>query len=138
MPFKPEHLRALRLQPAQAWCEPHLTDDLLAQTAELEAYTAMVDGEPIACAGFMPFWEGRAMVWSYIGAQAGSHMFAITRAVQRALDLTPYRRVEAYVDAGFEAGVRWVTLLEFEFEGTLRAFLPDGRDQLLFARVKNG
>lgn len=138
VPLTAEHLARLALQPAQAWCRPHLTDDTLTETAALGGYTALVEGEPIACCGLMPFWPGRAMAWSFIGANAGSHMVALTRAVQRHFAACGVRRIEAYVDEGFDAGRRWVELLGFEFEGRLEAFLPDGRSQLLYARINHG
>lgn len=138
VPMTSSHLARIRLQPAQAWCRPHLTDDLMNDTVGLGGFTALVGDEPIACAGLMEFWTGRAMAWSFIGAQAGSHMIALTRAVRDHLEGSPYRRIEAYVDEGFDAGHRWVGLLGFEAEGLLRAFLPDGRNQVLYSKVKHG
>jgi hypothetical protein len=138
-PFHVEHLKRLQLQPAQAWCTPHLQGDLLEWLSEIDdAWTAFVDDEPILVGGLCHFWPGRAVVWSYVAASAGPHMVALTRAVERFLDLKAPRRTEAYVDAEFDAGHRWVTLLGFEREGYLKAFTPTGGDQVLYSRVRNG
>jgi RimJ/RimL family protein N-acetyltransferase len=52
------------------------------------------------------------------------------------LETTDFKRVEAYVDANFEAGHRWITMLGFEREGYMRAFSPLGDDAVLYARIK--
>lgn len=137
--YAPEHLIALQLQPAQAYCQSQITPEVLADVAELEAYTALVDGEPVAIAGLIEMWPGRAIAWSFVGANAGPHMVRITRAVERFLGLCEHRRIEAYVDPNFEAGHRWMRLLGFDREtpGVMRAFTPDGRDQVLYARVNH-
>lgn len=134
-PFQLDDLKALRLQPAQAHCMATITDDILAAHEALDAYTLRVDGEVMAVAGLMHFWPGRAMGWSYIGVRAGSHMRPLTRVVQSYLERCGVRRVECYVDPTFDAGLRWAEMLGFKREALLEGFLPDGRDQVLFARV---
>ncbi len=135
-PFQMDDLRTLKLQPAQVHCMDSITEDVLASHESLDAYTLRVGDEVVAVAGLMWFWEGRAMAWSYIGANAGQHMRALTRVVRDFLDHCTVRRVEAYVDPEFDAGLRWVELLGFKREGLLEGFLVDGRDQVLFARVQ--
>lgn len=134
--FEVEHLKRLRVQPAQQSCLAYLTEELLADAVHMDAYTALVDGAPVAVAGLMDFWPGRAMAWSYIGEGAGLHMVRLTRAIRNFLDGQEIRRIEAYVDPDFEAGLRWIELLGFTREGRLRAFMPDGRDTVIFARVR--
>ena len=62
-PYQPRHLHELALQPHQQ----HLGVALRAhgwaeQVADAgPCWTALVDGEPIACAGFQECWEGRAI-----------------------------------------------------------------------------
>lgn len=136
-PFHVAHLQALKLQPSQAQLAPRLSEEVLEFLGTLDAYTAFSRaGEPLACAGLMDIWSGRAMAWSFISERAGPHMVGVTRAVKRFLDLKAPRRTEMYVDAGFEAGYRWAELLGFEREGYLKSFDADGRDQVLFARIK--
>ncbi len=131
--FDPAHIDMLDVQDAQridAERRAVLSSDYG------RAWTAEVDGEPIACAGLIEVWEGRAYAWALIGRNAGPWMAAITRAVRRALDVAPFRRVEMAVDATFEAGNRWALLLGFtrETDKPLRCYLPSG-DAYLYARV---
>jgi RimJ/RimL family protein N-acetyltransferase len=136
VPFKAEHLHVLRLQAAQA----ALGFDLLEYARQLElaggGWTALVDGAPVACAGLVEQWHGRALAWALIGDAAGRHFVSITRAVKRALNLAHYRRVEAQVDAEFSAGIRWAQLLGFEVESIMRKFTPEGRDAFMYVRIR--
>lgn len=135
--FDPRHFATLRLQPAQSEFGGYLADLEYARAlAAGHAFTALDDRGPIACAGVYELWPGRALAWGLIGASAGRHFVGIHRAVLGFLTAAPWRRVEASVDCDFQAGQRWIRLLGFSYEGTMRAYTPDGRDQDLFARVK--
>lgn len=92
-------------------------------------------GDIMAIAGFVPIWEGRALVWAMLSQDAGKHFIKIHKAVKKALVECPFRRVEATVDIGFKAGHRWMKMLGFKPEGYMRAYTPDGKDQMLYARV---
>lgn len=96
----------------------------------------MEDGQPLVCAGLVEVWHGRAYAWALLGRCAGPRMLAITRAIRARLASAPFRRIEMAVDAGFEAGCRWPALLGFERESLARAYLPNGRDALIFAMVR--
>jgi RimJ/RimL family protein N-acetyltransferase len=135
-PFHVDHLKGMQLQPSQADRAHLLTPEHLEFLAGLDAYTVFAGGRPVASCGLFDIWPGRAMAWAFIAADAGRHLLGITRAVQRYLDLKAPRRCELYVDLGFEPGYRWAEMLGFEREGVLRAFEVDGRDQVLFARIR--
>jgi len=90
----------------------------------------------LAIAGIAPQWENRAIMWSMISPLAGRNMVAIHRAVIAKIDEVPFRRLEATVDVGFEPGLRWMRMLGFSVEGYLRAYRPDGGDQILYSRIK--
>jgi RimJ/RimL family protein N-acetyltransferase len=62
----------------------------------------------------------------------------IHKAVQRFLEATEFKRVEAFVDSDFEPGHRWIKMLGFEYEGYMKNFSPLGRDCLLYSRIKHG
>jgi hypothetical protein len=99
------------------------------------AYTAMADGEPIACAGMIELWSGRAYAWAYIGEQASKHWKTVHRAVHRALSSAKWRRVEMAVDIRDPGAKNWASHLGFVFEGVARAWTTDGRDVEIWARV---
>lgn len=138
VPFKAEHIMQLQLQPRQG---AFFYDDYSPEHGRLleqhgEGYTAIVDGRPVACAGMVDQWRGRALAWALIGADAGPHFVRITRAVRRALDMAEWRRIEMQVDAEHGEAIRWARMLGFEVESKMRAFLPDGRDAFMFVRIR--
>lgn len=93
------------------------------------AFTALHGETVLACAGVVEVWAGRALAWALIAEDAGRHMLGIHRAVSGFLMQAPYRRIEATVDEGFEAGHRWLRLMGFVLEtpNGMRGFNPDGR-----------
>lgn len=139
-PYQPAHLKSLLLQPAQAIVRPYFDKQGYAEALQKDgcSFTAMDGDRVLAIAGVVPLWEGRAEAWALLSANIRRDFLAIHHAVERWLQVCPFRRVEAAVDAEFPEAVRWVERLGFEREGPLRAFTPDGRDCIRFARVKNG
>ncbi len=135
--FQPAHLERLLLQPSQALMQPTLADPTYGPSLASAgpAYSA-VDGDAVfACAGLIPQWEGRAVAWALIAAEAGRSMIGIHKAVGRAMRLHAYRRIETAVASDFEQGHRWARMLGFEREGLMKRYTPDGRDCHLYARV---
>lgn len=136
--FKAEHIAELLKQEAFDYLRPHLTDAALRSWENSShAMTGFVDGAIVFCAGVRLYWPGRGESWAFLAPDCKSSMVAITRAVRRFLDVCPIRRIEASVECGFEQGHRWVKALGFQLEAErLRAFLPNGRDCALYARVQ--
>jgi RimJ/RimL family protein N-acetyltransferase len=137
VPYAPHHLHQLALQPHQQHLGPALRAHGWAeQVSEAgPCWTALIDGEPIACAGFQECWEGRAIAWAILGETAGRHMAALTRAVRRALAAYPAERIEAQALADFAPALRWARLLGFMPEALLRKF-HQGRDYQAFVMLK--
>lgn len=138
VPFKPEHLHTLNLQASQALFGPLLYDKEYGEMLETAgpAFSGIVDGETIISAGIINQWHNRGVAWALVSENAGKNFIAIHKAIDRFLDMNETKRVETYVDDGFEQGYRWMNMLGFEYEGRMRAYSPDGRDCLLYARVK--
>lgn len=136
VPFDPAHALAMRVQPNQSLPRGEFLRAL--STPAGEAYTGMVDGRPIGCAGVVEMWQGRALAWALLSEDAGPHMIAVTRAIRFFLGTVPFRRVEMAVDAEFPAAIRWAEMLGFERETPepMRAYTPDGRACYQYARVK--
>ena len=99
------------------------------------AWTLMVDGVPVACAGLVSMWEGRAYAWALLAKDAP--MLTLTREIRSHLARAGFARVEMAVDAGFVAAQRWAEMLGFTLETPepMRKFLPNGRSAYLYARV---
>ncbi|MDQ7246225.1 hypothetical protein [Dongia sedimenti] len=138
-PYQPRHLHELALQPHQQHLGVALREHGWAeQVADAgPCWTALADGEPIACAGFQECWAGRAIAWAILAETAGRHMPALTRAVRRALALHPAERIEAQALVGFAPAARWARLLGFVPETVLRRF-HQGRDYQAFVLLKDG
>lgn len=138
--FRPEHVRVLELQNAQRYFAGELAGDAYGRVlaSSGHAFTALDGDRVIACSGCVEIWDNRAMAWALISKDAGRHMVGVHKAVAGFLACAPWRRIEATVDVGFEAGMRWMAMLGFVRETLepMRAYRPDGGDCYLFARVK--
>jgi len=139
--FRPEHVRTLELQEAQRYFVGDISGEaygrMLAQSPY--AFTALDGDRVIACSGCVEIWDNRAMAWALISKDAGRNMVGVHKAVAGFLAGAKWRRIEATVDVGFEAGMRWLTMLGFECETPdrpMRAYRPDGGDCYLFSRIK--
>ena len=139
--FCPEHLDLIDLQDAQGHMSAEIAQPgraaRLAQGGQ--AFTGIDGGEVVVIGGVLEQGRGRGVAWALLSRQAGRHMVAIHRAVRGYMLQSPLPRIEAFVDADFAAGVRWMTALGFVNEtptGPMRKYTPDGRDCYLFARIK--
>lgn len=138
VPYQPDHLTRLLLQPSQAIMQPMLSKKEYAESLQIAgpAYS-LVDGDDVlACMGLLPQWENRAIAWGLISAKAGRHFLSIHKAVLATMELHRFRRIETSVTCNFENGRRWAEMLGFEREGIMKSFTPDGRDCDLYAKVR--
>ncbi len=136
-PFQPKHLEILVLQPSQAAVSVFFDAEYGQALKEAgPCFSAVDNGEVLACAGVVKQWENRAIAWGLISENAGRQFVRIHKAVQRFLESTDFKRVEAFVDSDFDAGHRWIKMLGFEYEGYMKNFSPLGKDCLLYARIK--
>ena len=103
------------------------------------AWTAVLGDRTIACAGFCVHTGGRADAWCFLAdgiprtAWVALHRAVAARIPQVAV--LRVHRIEASTALGWPPGRRWLEMLGFECEGPLRAYGPDRRDFLRFARV---
>jgi hypothetical protein len=129
--FDPKHLAAIKPQLAQAH---EFNPESLASPTGL-AWSAMDGDKPIACAGLVEVWGGRAYAWAILSQDAGPYMRWLTREIRFRLARAPFQRVEMAVDASFANGCRWAEMLGFSMEGLGRKYLPNGHDAFIYARV---
>jgi hypothetical protein len=133
-----EHAKAMRIQEAQLCVGPLVQDDeyIQALISAGPAYALMVGDETMIMAGVSVFWQGRGFGWATVSRNAGPYMRRITGAVRKFLDTSGIKRIETAVDCRFDAGHRWADLLGFTYEGTMKAWGPQGNDFDMYARVK--
>lgn len=91
----------------------------------------------IAVGGLAPL-RGDAVVeaWSLIGKPTLAEWGELVALAREALDAYPARRIQAVAYADHPQGARTLERLGFTLEGVMRAFGPDGRDAMMFARVR--
>jgi RimJ/RimL family protein N-acetyltransferase len=141
VPYDHDHLPALQLQPAQWEVAAPTMSELTALKDAGDAYTALADdGTVLGIFGCFQLWPGRAHGWALVSQHAGPHMRRITREILRYLAASPFRRIEAHVDANFSAAIRWAHVLGFACETPrpMQGFTPDGRACYLFALTREG
>lgn len=135
--FLPEHIPLMDVQPHQAWMRDAALGEYGIALARGVAQTVW-DGEtPIACFGQALMWENNAEAWSVFARDIGSRMTFVHRATKRLMASVSTRRLQAFVDAYFPEGIRWMFSLGFVVEGRLRGYFPDGHDAFLFAYVRD-
>lgn len=134
IPARPWMAEKLRLQNVQA--NGAMTPDAIQMAIDGGmALAAVEDGKLLAMAGIYQRWGDVGLAWALLAEDFDCRRFTIFKLMKRALDLSAFNRVEAYVVQGHDAGVRLLEHLGFEREGTMRKFWQD-RDHDLFARVR--
>lgn len=131
-----DHLYQMDIQPHQAWTRDLLDYGYGAFYQRGIARTVWLDGDPVACFGESIVWDGVGECWAILAGNIGISMVAVDRAVRALIGKVSTRRLQAYVDASFEPGVRWMLDLGFTVEGKLKRYLPNGNDAFLFALVR--
>lgn len=97
---------------------------------------AAVDGEHIVgMAGIAERWEGCGVAWALLAETFPRYRFSGFKLMKRALDVTPFVRVEAYVVEGHEEAARLLTHLGFAEEGTMPKFWQE-RNYRLFGKTR--
>ena len=135
--FRACHLRSLKVQAPQAYVSHLLTPEYGRSLEGPHAFTGVYNGRVVVCAGVEYQWAGRGIAWALLSECSPVVFVLIHRAILRFLEGCDLRRIETSVDLGYGPGHRWAQLLGFEVEGLMRGHQPDGRDSILYARVRN-
>lgn len=135
--WEPGDTDNLVLQPNQDYMRQVVSEIDLKPLSDLGMTWSAVDDTGVrGIGGLHPQWDNRAIAWMLIGCDLKQHFIPLHRAVRKMLIRAPFRRIEATVDVGFTQGHRWMRMLGFEMEGLLRAYRPDGGDQVMYARIR--
>lgn len=98
---------------------------------------SIFDGEQIVgCGGFFRDHVECVTAWTLLLPCSGPRMRFVHRAALEVLGRCEARRIQAHASPKFKPSMRWLCMLGFKYEGTLRKFTPSGDDMLLFARVR--
>ena len=104
--------------------------------AEHAAWTCFDGSRILGCGGISFDHEGCGTAWTLMLPLTGRKMVAITRLTRRVIEACPLRRIQAHASTTFKPAARWLEMLGFQYEGTMRKFTPSGLDVLLYARVR--
>ncbi len=134
--IKPSMALELDLNPGQrAEAAPTPHNLYLLQNAG-PAWHVRRGGKLVALCGCTPIWEGRLVMWAYLGVDSGPSMVTMTRKVRAKLDelALEFPRIEAYASRNYAPASRWLVMLGFRREGLMRKF-ANGRDYFMYART---
>lgn len=128
IPFDPVHLHGFTPHARQA------NADLSGAWFDGVGVTLMDGDDVVAAGGLIPIWSGRVLAWAIISK--GANMWAVTRAAGEFLRrFQELPRIEATIDLTFPEAIRWIELLGFQREGTMRKCGPNGEDFAMYSRV---
>ena len=94
---------------------------------------------PLGIVGSYRQWEGSAQIWAVLGEELDRHPIALLKSciilLNYAVQKQKLRRVSLTVRSDYTKGNRFAHALGFDFEGKMHAYLPDGGDANLYARL---
>lgn len=137
VPLKAEHVEWLKEHGGLGYLAQFVDREKLLLLEKTEAYTLLSHvGGVLACMGFVDFWPNRGEVWAMFNPRCRSQFLLVHRIAKRIVDSHQCRRLEATVDADFPQGHRWIGLLGFKKEALMKCYTVDGRDSILYAKIK--
>jgi hypothetical protein len=105
-------------------------------------FTGMHNGEVRVCSGILPLWPGRWALWCVVSSKVGpSQMLWIHRRALEWLDRLQvsgpkeFCRIEATACIDHLQAMKWLEMLGFWEEGTLRCYDAAGNDHVQYARI---
>ena len=106
-----------------------------------ESAKALIDdGRTIAAVGISPMWKGVGTAWALLSIHALKKPLFLTRSVLQFLhqieQAGELRRIEAAVNCEHSASIRWIEVLGFVREGTMKNYGVGGSGDFdLYART---
>lgn len=135
--FEVEHLELLEKQRGKPYSFLNSDQRIFLASNGLSYSVISKSGRILMCAGIQKHWEHRGEGWAMFDLELKKEFIGVHRIVKRFLDVTPFRRVEATVEANFEPGHRWAKLLGFEMEAPrLKNYFVNGADAVLYVRIR--
>jgi hypothetical protein len=134
-PFHP--LDVLRIEPShfgQPDCSLSLEDGHRFSDAG-GAISVLHHGRILLIGGVVNIWPGRSEVWSVLAKGSEKQMLMLTKIARNTLELSFVKRLESYCLSGFSQGERWLKILGFQHEATLKSYYPNGSDAELYVRI---
>lgn len=123
--FEPFHAELIHVRYEQLGEMPQFRKSM-EQLNNTYAWTGVVDGQVIGCAGMVPLLPGVGEIWALFSDALPQHKVSMFKELKRHLEhlhAQGYPRLQTVVQHGFETGKRFVERLGFEFEGSMRKYI---------------
>jgi len=109
--------------------------------ADSTTYTLINEANKVvAVMGLIILHEGVAGVWAVISDDARGHGIAVTRyarkLIKRWIHNYVLHRIQTVVRVDREEYKRWIRLIGFEYESTMRKVSPDKRDMECYVLLR--
>jgi len=136
-PYKFED--AMKLEPKEEGVKNKLDYETWARMNEMgPAYTIIVDGEIIACAGIRIFWEGSGEAWSILSKENSSKyirliMETFGKRLKFVVEKLKFRWVQVSINSNNDKGIHFAQHFGFKRKCEMKGYLPDGSDAFLYA-----
>lgn len=105
------------------------------------SYT-FTNGKPAALVCCNLLWYGCGQIWALVTDRIRSHGLLFTKACREILEIGGHRKgIRKYyciINPDIPENIRWVKLLGFEHEYTMKEADPEGRDVLGYSKVISG
>lgn len=105
--------------------------------AQKYKFSCFVNGELAWVCGLVEYWSGRAHLWAFIGSATRKYPVASFRAMQKFMEMQPYRRVEASTPIDLDLAGRRLRMLGFSLECKIaRKYGENGESESLYSWVR--
>lgn len=136
LPFIPAHaIQIKELEPGDL--EDRETWASVFSPAHSRTLTA--DNKPIACGGFIPYWQGVGEVWCLYDETLCKHLKQTMRWTRDWLATITnewsLKRIQTAVRIDNLPAINWMSHLGFSPESTLHKYGMDGTDSVLFTKI---
>ena len=102
--------------------------------------TLMVNDAPMLCTGTIELWDKVAEAWLIVSNRIHETPLSIARKIKRGMllhfETKKYERVQANVRADWPVALSFSKFCDFERDGYMKKFGPEGADYVRFAWVQ--
>jgi len=142
LPFQAEHVRYMDLLDRDKWILDSNNLARFAQMHELrgKGYTmGVAGGKIIACGGIDLWWDHVGEAWMLLTPYAVKYPVAVVRLTREFLgrlsEEMDLKRVQANIRVTDTVSFKFIELMGFKREGTMKSFGTDGTDYYMYGRV---
>ena len=138
LPFQPWHSQLF--EPGELFVPELQSGEATAWAMrQLEAVTLLINGDIIAIIGIMPLWDGVGEVTMLPSNKLYTYKNTTIKALRqllKGLQVAGWRRLFCNTRTDRPMHGRFMEVIGFTLEGTMRQYAPDGSDRQLYSLVE--